>query len=120
GLVRPLLEPPLHDDPHAALEALGGVLRRLPPHVAGQEEAFAVFPLVGLAVHEPRSGRDAESSHGLTRGGEAQLRIVDKIADDGDYGVACCHGLRSPSCTPSLWLRLRVRLPPDKKPGNGC
>src|SRR5690606_40534820 len=40
GLVGALLEPPLDDDPHPALEALGGVLGRLAPDVAREEEAL--------------------------------------------------------------------------------
>src|SRR5260370_937616 len=59
-LVVPLLQPAGHDDPHAALQRLGDVLRRLPPYVAGQEEAVAVLPLVGRLVHEPGRRGDAE------------------------------------------------------------
>ena len=116
GLVRPLPEPALDDDPHATLEALGDVLRRLPPDVAGQEQRLAVLPLVGLLVHEPRSGRDAEPGHRLPRGGEAQLRVVDEIADDGDRGVACCHGC-VPSCTASLGYGSEYGCRPTK---DGC
>ena len=92
GLVGPLLEPALHDHAHAALEGLRDVLGRLAPDVAGEEEALAVLPLVGLLVHEPRRRGDAELGHGRPAGGEAQLGVVDKVADDGDDGVACCHG----------------------------
>lgn len=49
-LVGPLLQPALHDDAHASLERLGDVLRRLTPDRAGQEQALAVLPLVGLTV----------------------------------------------------------------------
>src|SRR6202020_270657 len=52
-LVLALLEPTGHDDPHTALQRLGDVLRRLPPHVATEEEAVAVLPLVGRPVHDP-------------------------------------------------------------------
>src|SRR4051794_41079540 len=51
GLVRPLLEPALHDDPHPALERFGDVLGCLPPDVAGQEQRLAVLPFVRLPVH---------------------------------------------------------------------
>src|SRR4029077_17840880 len=43
-LVRPLPQPPRDDPPHAAGQRLGHVLRRLPPHVAGQEQAVPVLP----------------------------------------------------------------------------
>src|ERR1035441_7833663 len=91
GLIGPLPQPALHDDAHAALQALGHVLGRLPPHVAGEEEAVAVLPLVGGPVHEPRRGGHAEVGHRLAGGGVAELRIVDEIAGDCDLGVACCH-----------------------------
>src|SRR5215510_6834000 len=45
GLVAPLPETAVDDDPHAPLQGLGDVLGRLPPHVAGQEQAVAVLPL---------------------------------------------------------------------------
>src|SRR3954464_12156867 len=53
GLIAALLEPALDDDPHAALQRLGDVLRCLPPDVAREEEALAVLPLVGGLVEEP-------------------------------------------------------------------
>ena len=77
------------------LERLGDVLRGLPPDRAGQEQRLAVLPLVGLLVEGARRRRDPEVGHGRTRGGEAQLRVVDEVADDGDDGLAC-H-VRSPS-----------------------
>src|SRR6266508_1490352 len=92
GLVRPLLQPTLDNHPGAPRERLGDVLRRLAPHVAGQEQRVAVLPLTGLLVQEPRRGRDAELRDRGARRGEAQLRIVDQVADDRDYGVSC-HGL---------------------------
>src|SRR5689334_5024786 len=52
GLVRPLLEPALHDDPHPALERFCDVLSGLPPDVAGQEQRLAVLPFIRLPVHE--------------------------------------------------------------------
>jgi hypothetical protein len=48
------------DDPGAALEALGHVLRLLPPHVHGEEEAFAVLPLVRGLVEVVRDAGHAE------------------------------------------------------------
>ena len=88
------LQPALHDDAHALLEGLGDVLRGLPPDRAGEEQRVAVLPLVGLLVEGARRRRDPEVRHGRTRGGEAQLRVVDEVADDGDDGLAC-H-VRSP------------------------
>ena len=91
GLVRPLPQPPGDDDPHPALQALGDVLRRLPPHVAGQEQAVTVLPLPGRVIPEPRRRGHPEPRHRLPGRGEPQLRIVDEIARDRDLGIACCH-----------------------------
>lgn len=89
--VRPLLQPALHDNAHASRERLGDVLRRLTPDRAGEEQAFAVLPLIGLPVEDAGSGRDAELRDRRTGRGEAQLGVVDEIADDRDDGLAC-HG----------------------------
>ena len=94
GLVLTLLQAALHDDAHALLEGLGDVLRGLPPDRAGQEQRVAVLPLVGLPVEGARRRGDPEVGHGRPRGGEAQLRVVDEVADHGDDGLAC-H-VRSP------------------------
>src|SRR5439155_17348088 len=53
GLVRPLPQPPRDNHAHAAGQRLGHVLRRLPPHVTGQEQAVPVLPLIGVLVEEP-------------------------------------------------------------------
>src|SRR5690606_25260493 len=90
-LVGPLLTPALHDHAHASLKGLGDVLRRLTPDRAGQEQALAVLPLVRLTVEGAGSRRDTELGDGRTGRGEAQLGVVDKIADDRDDGLAC-HG----------------------------
>src|SRR5438093_6636566 len=45
GLIRPLPQPPGDNDPHPPGQRLGRVLRRLPPHIAGQEQAVPVLPL---------------------------------------------------------------------------
>src|SRR3954469_5529205 len=90
-LVGPLLQPALHDDAHASLERLGDVLRRLTPDRAGQEQALAVLPLVRLTVEGAGGGRDTELRDRRTGRGEAQLGVVNKIADDRDDGLAC-HG----------------------------
>src|SRR6476659_11049250 len=79
----------LHDDAHPLLQGLGDVLRRLPPHGAGEEQRLAVLPLVGLAVEGARRGGDPEVGHRGARGREAELRVVDQVADHGDLGVAC-------------------------------
>src|SRR6516225_5983083 len=69
GLIGPLAQPAVDDHPHAALQALGGVLRRLPPDVTGEEEAVPVLPLPGLVVAEPGRGGHAELGDRLTGGG---------------------------------------------------
>src|SRR3954453_9323899 len=79
----------LHDDAHPLLEGLRDVLRGLRPHRAGEEQRFAVLPLVGLAVEGARRGGDPEVGHRGARGREAELRVVDQVADHGDLGVAC-------------------------------
>src|SRR3954451_19636978 len=84
----------LHDDAHALLQGLRDVLRGLPPDRAGQEQGLAVLPLVALAVEGARRRGDPEVGHRSTRGGEAELGVVDEVADHGDLGVAC-H-VRSP------------------------
>src|SRR6266545_2507609 len=89
GLVRSGLEPALDDNPHAALQRLRDVLRGLPPDRAGEEQRVAVLPLVGLPVERARRRRDPEVGHGRTRGGEAQLRVVDEVANHRDDGLAC-------------------------------
>src|SRR5437764_44406 len=60
GLVGPLAQPALHDDPGAALERLGDVLRGLAPDAAAQEQRVAVLPLVRVLVQETRRRRDGE------------------------------------------------------------
>src|SRR3954470_16557336 len=92
GLVGPLLEPTGDDHAHAALERLGDVLSCLPPHVAREEEALAVLPLVGLLVEVSRCGRDAELRDGGPAGREPQLGVVDEVADQRDVGVTSGHG----------------------------
>src|SRR6516225_4108191 len=69
GLIGPLAQPPVNDHPHAALQALGDVLRRLPPDVAGEEQAVPVLPLPALVVAEPGCGGHAELGDRLTGGG---------------------------------------------------
>src|SRR5579859_1740892 len=91
GLVRPLAEPAGYDHPHPASQGLRDVLRRLPPHVAGQEQAVAVLPLAGGVVAEPRRRGDPEPRHRLTRRGKTQLGVIDKVPYDRDLSVACSH-----------------------------
>lgn len=104
-LVGPLLQPALHDDARASLKRLGDVLRRLTPDRAGQKEALAVLPLVRLAVEGAGRGCDAEPRDRRTRGGEAQLGVVDEIADDRDDGLAC-HGEPLGGCAAGCWCVL--------------
>src|SRR5579859_6191224 len=44
GLIRALPQPPGHDHPHPPGQRLGHVLRRLPPHIARQEQRITVLP----------------------------------------------------------------------------
>src|SRR5580704_10098424 len=69
-LIRPLPQPPRDDYPHPPRQRLGHVLRRLPPHVAGQEQAVPVLPLIGVLVEEPGRGRHPEPGHGLAGRGK--------------------------------------------------
>src|SRR4051812_18454293 len=89
GLVPARREAALHDDPHAAGERLGGVLGRLPPDRAVQEQGVLVLPLVGLPVEGARRRGDGEVRHRGPRGGEAQLRVGGEVAHHGDRGFAC-------------------------------
>ena len=110
GLIRPLPQPPRDDHPHPPGQRLGHVLRRLPPHIAGQEQTVPVLPLTGLVVPEPRRRRHPELRHRLPRRGEPQFRIVHEVARDRDLGIACCHfsALRNPGA-----LRVSSHPPPD-------
>src|SRR5262249_51152157 len=107
-LVLALAQPAGDDDPHAALQALGHVLRGLAPDVAGQEERFPVLPLVGVPVHEPGCRCDPERGDGLARRGVPKLRIIDEVADDRDRGVACCH---RGAPARSDWSELELAMP---------
>ena len=89
GLVGARLEPALDDDPHAPLERLGDVLRRLPPDGAAQEHRLAVDPLVGVLVEVARGRGHREVGDRRARGREAQLGVVGEVADHGDDGLAC-------------------------------
>src|SRR5579859_810873 len=91
GLVGPLAQPPTDDDAHSPLQALGDVLRCLPPDVAAQEEAVAVLPFAGGVVAEARRGGHPEGGDRLAGGGVAQFGVADQVADDRDLGVTCCH-----------------------------
>src|SRR5260370_38209523 len=88
---RLLPQQPGDDDTHPALQALGDVLRRLPPHVARQEQAVAVLPLAGGVVTEPGRRCHPEPRYRLPGRGEWQFRIIDEVPRDRDLGVACCH-----------------------------
>src|ERR1043165_9091883 len=122
-LVGPLLEAALDDDADALGEGLGDVLGGLPPHRAGEEEGVAVLPLAGLLVVDPRGGGDAELGDGGPGRGEAQLGIVDQVADDGDDGLSshqlvsfgvreasrCREASRLRSLAACRWARPRCR-----------
>src|SRR5690625_1526892 len=105
GLERALLEPALHDDAHAALKALGDVLRVLPPHGAGEEHRLAVAPLAALPVEYARSRGHTEVGDRGTARGESQFRVVDEVADERDLGFAC-HG-SAPGCVVGSGVRAR-------------
>src|SRR3954464_12028986 len=64
GLERALLEPAGHEDPRAAGQRLGDVLRRLAPDVAAEEQRLAVLPLLRLAVEGARRGGHGEVGDG--------------------------------------------------------
>src|SRR5690606_15617087 len=108
-LVGPLLQSALHDHAHASLKRLGDVLRRLTPDGAGQEQAFAVLPLIGLTVEGAGGRRDTELRDGRTGRGEAQLGVIDKVADDRDDGLACHGGTSRRVCCWLLVLLLESR-----------
>src|SRR5215468_10781371 len=91
GFIGTLAQPPADNDAHAPLQALRDVLRRLPPDVAAQEEAVAVLPLAGGVVAEAWRRGHPEGGDRLARGGVAQFGVADKVADDCDLGVTCCH-----------------------------
>src|SRR5699024_108963 len=96
GLVRPLPQPTVDDDAHTLLQRLGDVLRRLAPDISGEEQTFAVLPLVGLWVETTRCRGDPEIRHRGARRSEAQFGIRDHVPDDGDGGIALCHALLLP------------------------
>ena len=124
GLVAAGLEPAGDDHPHAADERLGGVLGRLPPDRAVEEERLAVLPLVRLPVERPRRRGHGEVRDSRTRGGEAELGVSGEVADHGDRCFAC-HGL-----TPSSWdsggdpgpdrSAVGERSPADRQAATGC
>src|SRR4051812_26054934 len=70
------------------MQGLGDVLGRLAPDRAPQEERVAVLPLVGLLVEEARRGGHGEVRDRSPRRGEAQVRVVGQVSDDGDRGLA--------------------------------
>src|SRR6202050_4143232 len=113
GLIRPLPQPPGHDHPHPPGQRLGHVLRRLPPHIARQEQRITVLPLTRRVVTEPRRRRHPEPRHRLTRRGKTQFRIIDKIPRDRDLGIACCHG-GTPVAT-EVWVLLGASGPADSR-----
>src|SRR6476646_7485886 len=115
GLVRPLAQPAVDDHPHATLQALGHVLGRLAPDVAGEEKTVAVLPLTAGVVTEPGGGGDAELGDRLAGGGVAQFWIVEQVAGDRDLGVACCHR-NTPGPSEGVWAH-GVRL--NGVPGAG-
>src|ERR1044072_5743218 len=90
--VLPLLQPALHDDAGAPNQALGDVLRHLPPHVAAQEQRVAVLPRVRGLVQEAGGGGDGETGDRLPLAGEAEGGGVGQFSDERDDGVSCCHG----------------------------
>jgi hypothetical protein len=79
GLVGAVAELPGHDHPHAAGEAVGGVLGGLAPDLAGEELRLPVRPLSRTAVPVPGRLGDPELGYRLVGWGEPQLRVVDEV-----------------------------------------
>src|SRR5680860_1068665 len=89
GFPAALLEASGHHHPRSLGQGLADVLGHLPP-AHDVEEAGALLPLLGLAVHPPAIDRDAEVGVGLAGRRIADLGVSGDIADDGDRVV--CHG----------------------------
>jgi hypothetical protein len=68
------------------------------PHVDLEEVGVAVAPLAVLL--DPLGDRDLQVGHGDAVVGEADLGVLDQVADDGGV-VVRCHLLCAPSC---CWL----------------
>src|SRR5688500_17340666 len=76
-------------------ERLGHVLGDLTPHVAPQEQRFAVLPLAGLAVEGAGRGGDREGRHRGTALGEAEFGVGGQVPDHRDRRLAS-HVLGAP------------------------
>jgi hypothetical protein len=77
-------------------QGVGQVLGLAAPHVHLEEAGVAVAPLAVLL--DPLGHRHPQVGHGDAAVGEAQLGIVDQVADDGGVVVGChnrCSLLRS-------------------------
>src|SRR5690606_41863521 len=98
-----------HDPAPAPLARRGDLLGRPPPDGAGQEQAFGVLPPSGLTVEGAGGRRDTELRDGRTGRGEAQLGVIDKVADDRDDGLACHGGTSRRVCCWLLVLLLESR-----------
>jgi hypothetical protein len=88
GLVRARDQPAGDDDPRAAGEGLGDVLRRVAPDRAAHEQRLAVLPLVRLAVERAGGRGDREVGHRRPGRREPQFGVVGQVADDRDDGFA--------------------------------
>src|SRR5689334_14516573 len=67
-----LAQPSGDEHSRTAGERLGHVLGDLPPHVAPQEQRFAVFPLARVLVERAGRGGDREAGHRRAGLGKAQ------------------------------------------------
>ena len=98
GLVGTLTQLASDNDAHTLGQGFRDIFRHLAPAVAREEQGFAVFPLVRLPVKGAGRRRDAEVRNGGAARDEAQLRVCNQVADNGNWGIALSHVLNLPTC----------------------
>jgi hypothetical protein len=89
GLPAALPQPAGHHHPVALGEGVGQVLGLHAPDVDRQERGVAVAPRAVLL--NPLGHRHPQVGDGDAARGEAQLGVVDQVADDGGVVVRCHH-----------------------------
>src|SRR4029453_5470769 len=82
------------------------VLSLTPPHVDPQERGVAVAPVAILLDPLGHGRPHVRDGDAVIR--EAELGVVDQVADDGGV-VVRCHGAASPC---SCWFSVRGRSAP--------